>query len=50
VGAFRLYYAAVNARRDMVEGTGHNQATNAGGPRELWPPVLPDWAARHLVG
>jgi dienelactone hydrolase len=49
-GASRLYNAAVNAKREMVEGTGHNQASNAGGPREMRPPVLPDWAARHLVG
>jgi dienelactone hydrolase len=49
-GAFRLYRAAVNAKREMVEGTGHNQPSNAGGPREMRPPVLPDWAARHLVG
>ncbi len=49
-GAYRLYQAAVNSKREMVEGTGHNQASNAGGPRGLRPPVLPDWAAKHLVG
>ena len=49
-GAYRLYQAAVNSKREMVEGTGHNQAANAGGPRGLRPPVLPDWAAQHLVG
>jgi dienelactone hydrolase len=48
-GALRLYRAAVNSRRDMVEGTGHNQAANAGGPRRGQPPVLPDWAAKQLV-
>jgi dienelactone hydrolase len=48
-GAYRLYQAAVNSKREMVEGTGHTQASNAGGPRELRPPVLPDWAAKHLV-
>jgi dienelactone hydrolase len=48
-GAFRLYQAAVNSKREMVEGTGHNQASNAGGPRERRPPVFPDWAAKHLV-
>ena len=48
-GAYRLYQAAVNSKRDMVEGTGHTQASNAGGPRELRPPVLPDWAAKQLV-
>ncbi len=48
-GALRLYQAAVNSKREMVEGTGHNQASNAGGPRERRPPVFPDWAAKHLV-
>ena len=49
-GAYRLYQAAVNSKREMVEGTGHNQASNAGGPRGMRSPVLPDWAAKHLVG
>jgi alpha-beta hydrolase superfamily lysophospholipase len=48
-GAFRLYQAAVNAKRDMIEGTGHAQASNAGGPRERREPVFPDFAAKHLV-
>jgi dienelactone hydrolase len=48
-GAYRLYQAATSAKREMVEGTGHNQASNAGGPRERRPPVFPDWAAKHLV-
>jgi dienelactone hydrolase len=48
-GAFRLYQAATNSKREMVEGTGHNQASNAGGPRERRPAVFPDWAAKHLV-
>jgi alpha-beta hydrolase superfamily lysophospholipase len=48
-GAYRLYQAATNSKRDMVEGTGHAQASNSGGPRELRPPVLADWAARQLV-
>jgi dienelactone hydrolase len=48
-GAYRLYQAAVNAKRQMVEGTGHTQASNAGGPRELRPPVLADWTAKQLV-
>jgi dienelactone hydrolase len=48
-GAYRLYQAAVNSKREMVEGTGHNQASNAGGPRSARPPALPDWAAKHLV-
>ena len=49
-GALRLYQAAVNSKREMVEGTGHTQASNAGGPRLQRTPVLQDWAARHLVG
>ncbi len=48
-GAYRLHQAAVNSKREMVEGTGHTQASNAGGPRELRPPVLQDWAAKQLV-
>jgi len=48
-GAFRLYQAAVNAKREMIEGTGHTQASNAGGPRGRRPPELPDWAAKQLV-
>lgn len=48
-GALRLYQAAVNSKREMVEGTGHIQASNAGGPRTLRPPVLADWAAKQLV-
>ncbi len=49
-GAFRLYQAAVNSKREMVEGTGHAQASNAGGPRTMRSPALADWAAKHLVG
>jgi hypothetical protein len=48
-GALRLYQAATSSKREMVEGTGHNQASNAGGPRERRPPIFPDWAAKHLV-
>ena len=48
-GAFRLYKAAMNSKREMVEGTGHNQASNAGGPRSMRSPALADWAAKHLV-
>ena len=47
-GALRLYEAAVNSKRDMVEGTGHTQASNAGGPRVSRPAVFPDWAAKTL--
>lgn len=49
-GAFRLYQMATNSKREMVEGTGHAQASNAGGPRAMRPPVIADWAAKHLVG
>ncbi|HWF39679.1 MAG TPA: alpha/beta hydrolase [Candidatus Acidoferrales bacterium] len=49
-GAFRLYKAATNSKRDMVEGTGHAQASNAGGPREMREPIFPDWAMKQLVG
>jgi dienelactone hydrolase len=48
-GALKLYQSAINCKREMVEGTGHNQASNAGGPRSLRPPVFPDWAAKQLV-
>lgn len=48
-GALKLYQEAVNSKRDMVEGTGHNQAANAGGPRGERPPVFPDWAMKQLV-
>ena len=48
-GAYRLYKAATNAKREMIEGTGHTQAMNAGGPRERRVPALQDWAMRHLV-
>jgi len=47
-GALRLYEAATNSKRDMVEGTGHAQASNAGGPRMSRPVVFPDWAAKTL--
>ncbi len=47
-GALRLYEAAINSKRDMIEGTGHAQAANAGGPRVSRPVVFPDWAAKTL--
>jgi pimeloyl-ACP methyl ester carboxylesterase len=47
-GALRLYEAATNSKRDMVEGTGHAQASNAGGPRAMRPVIFPDWAAKTL--
>jgi hypothetical protein len=48
-GALKLYQAAVNCKREMVEGTGHAQAANAGGPRDRRAPVFPDWAMKQLV-
>jgi dienelactone hydrolase len=48
-GALKLYQMAVNAKREMVEGTGHAQASNAGGPRDRRAPVFPDWAMKQLV-
>jgi dienelactone hydrolase len=48
-GALKLYQAAVNCKREMVEGTGHAQAMNAGGPRDRRAPVFPDWAMKQLV-
>jgi dienelactone hydrolase len=48
-GAFRLYKEAIHSKRDMVEGTGHNQASNAGGPRRMRAPVFPDWMMKQLV-
>lgn len=52
-GAFRLYQAAVNSKREMVEGIGHNSDANAGGPRPAVPSsgvIQADWAAKQLVG
>jgi pimeloyl-ACP methyl ester carboxylesterase len=48
-GALRLYEAAVNSKREMIEGTCHAQAANAGGPRRDRAPVFPDWAMKQLV-
>jgi dienelactone hydrolase len=48
-GALRLYEAAVKSKREMIEGTGHAQASNAGGPRRERAPVFPDWMMTHLV-
>src|SRR5260370_42037738 len=47
-GAYRLYEAAVHSKRDMVEGTGHTQDSNAGVPRDLRPPGFADWTANEL--
>ena len=48
-GALRLYEAAVKSKREMIEGTGHAQASNAGGPRRERAPIFPDWMMTHLV-
>jgi hypothetical protein len=34
--------------REMVEGIGHWQAANSGGPKPLLPPIIPDWMAKQL--
>ena len=47
-GAFNLYQAAVNSKREMVEGIGHNHPTRVGGPNPLRPPTIPDWMAKQL--
>ncbi|MBI4458808.1 MAG: alpha/beta hydrolase [Acidobacteria bacterium] len=49
-GAFRIYQAAVNSKRIMVEGIGHNHPSRVGGPRPQRPPVIADWMAQQLVG
>ncbi len=49
-GAFRLYQAAVNSKREMVEGIGHNHPMRVGGPDPLRPPIIEDWMAKQLVG
>lgn len=49
-GAFRLYQAAVNSKRHMVEGIGHNHPMRVGGPDPLKPPIIEDWMAKQLVG
>lgn len=48
-GAYRLYQAAVNARRQMLAGLGHPQHNvKAGGPRGERSTLLQDWAMRQL--
>ena len=48
-GAYRLYKAAVNSKRDMMAGLGHpHHAAKAGGPRDERPATLQDWAMREL--
>ncbi len=48
-GAYRLYQAAVNSKRDMMAGLGHpHHAAKAGGPRDERPATLQDWAMKQL--
>jgi dienelactone hydrolase len=48
-GAYRLYQAAVNSKRDMMAGLGHpHHAAKAGGPRDDRPSTLQDWMMREL--
>jgi dienelactone hydrolase len=48
-GAYRLYQAAVNSKREMMGGLGHpHHAAKAGGPRAERPDTLQDWMMRHL--
>jgi dienelactone hydrolase len=48
-GAYRLYQAAVNSKREMMAGLGHpHHAAKAGGPRDDRPSTLQDWMMREL--
>jgi len=48
-GAYRLYQASVNARREMLAGMGHPQHNvRAGGPRGERAASLQDWAMKQL--
>lgn len=48
-GAYRLYQAAVNSKRDMMAGLGHpHHAAKAGGPRDDRPATLQDWMMKQL--
>jgi dienelactone hydrolase len=48
-GAFRLYEAATNSKREMWSGGGHpHHSWKAGGPREERLPLIQDWAMRTL--
>ena len=48
-GAYRLYQAAVNSKREMMAGLGHpHHAAKAGGPRDDRPATLQDWMMRTL--
>jgi dienelactone hydrolase len=48
-GAYRLYQASVNAKREMLAGLGHPQHNvRAGGPRGERTTSLQDWAMKQL--
>lgn len=48
-GAYRLYQAAVNSKREMMAGLGHpHHSAKAGGPRADRPQTLQDWMMRTL--
>ena len=48
-GAYRLYQAAVNSKRQMMAGLGHpHHAAKAGGPRDERPATLQDWLMKQL--
>jgi len=48
-GAYRLYQASVNAKREMLAGLGHPQHhVRAGGPRGERAAGLQDWAMKQL--
>ena len=48
-GAYRLYQAAVNSKREMMAGLGHpHHAAKAGGPRDDRPSTLQDWMMKQL--
>jgi hypothetical protein len=48
-GAYRLYQAAVNSKRQMLAGLGHpHHSAKAGGPRAERPDTLQDWMMKEL--
>jgi dienelactone hydrolase len=48
-GAYRLYQAAVNSKREMMAGLGHpHHSAKAGGPRADRPQLLQDWMMKTL--
>ena len=48
-GAYRLYQAATNSKREMMAGLGHpHHSAKAGGPRADRPQLLQDWMMKTL--